>query len=390
VLIDNSPGDFTVTLIFCRARRLEVQGSKNMKPRTLPKGLYPRSAFTLVELLVVIAIVGLLVALLLPAVQAAREAARRAQCQSNIKNVAMAVINYESSRKMMPRGMNFPKNLESSIGYLGFFNANWIITVLPYLEEQPLYDSFDLTKRINDNTAPLANNRNYNARGTQISVLLCPSDGNNRILYQGSGGSPHGGNWARTNYAGNAGGAYLFATCNPMELCAFGPDSPGWMSDKRRGVMGPNASVAFRRITDGTSKTILVGEIRTGLTERDARGSWALGHAGASLLAMYGSDGDANGPNACYPLADDVYSDVCGTANGKANCMDCDPGYFAQATIRSMHAGGAYAAMCDGSVMFVSDDIETSGQFGNWGSLWDRLIASADNGIAGSFAGSLP
>lgn len=254
-----------------------------------------RIGFTLVELLVVIAIIGILVALLLPAVQAAREAARRAQCQSNIKNVTMAVLTYESSRKVMPRGMNFPKTLESSIGYLGIFNANWIITILPNLEEQPLYDSFDLTKRINDNAAPLASNRNYNARGTPIAVLLCPSDGNNRILYQGSGGSPHGGNWARTNYAGNAGGAYLFATCNPMELCAFGPDSPGWMSDKRRGVMGPNTSVAFRRITDGTSKTILVREIRTGLTERDSRGVWALGHAGASLLAMYGSEGDATG-----------------------------------------------------------------------------------------------
>jgi prepilin-type N-terminal cleavage/methylation domain-containing protein/prepilin-type processing-associated H-X9-DG protein len=348
----------------------------------------PRNAFTLVELLVVIAIIGLLIALLLPAVQAAREAARRAQCQSNIKNAAIAVLTYESSRKVMPFGMSFPKAAETGIGTLNIFNANWIISILPNLEEQALYDAFDLTKRINDNTAPLATNRNYNARGTQIPVLLCPSDGNNRILYQG--GAPHGGNWARTNYAGNSGGAFLYSTCNPAELCAYGPDSEGWKSPKRRGVMGPNASVAFRKVTDGSSKTILVGEIRAGITERDARGVWAMGHAGASLLAMYGSEGDANGPNACYPLADDVYSDVCGPNNGKTNCMDCDPGYFAQATVRSAHAGGAYVAMCDGSVMFVSDDIETSGQYGNWGSLWDRLIASADNGIPGAFAGSFP
>src|SRR4051812_12631818 len=65
-------------------------------------------AFTLVELLVVIAIIGILVALLLPAIQAAREAARRAQCQSNMHNVALAVLNFESSKKILPNGMNFP------------------------------------------------------------------------------------------------------------------------------------------------------------------------------------------------------------------------------------------------------------------------------------------
>jgi prepilin-type N-terminal cleavage/methylation domain-containing protein len=350
----------------------------------------PRSGFTLVELLVVIAIIGVLVALLLPAIQSAREAARRAQCQNNIKNTAMGVLTYESSRKVLPQGMTFPNALEANIGYLSFFNANWIISILPHIEEQPLYDSFELKKRINDNTAPLASNKNYIARGVEIAVLLCPSDANNRVLYQGAAGSGHGGNWARTNYAANAGGAYLFAICDPLDLCAYSPDSAGWKSDKRRGVMGPNASVAFRRITDGASKTILIGEIRAGATDNDARGVWAMGHAGASLLAMYGSEGDDNGPNACYPIADDVYSNVCGKPDGIANCMDCDAGYFAQATVRSAHTGGAYIAKCDGSVSFVSDDIETSGQYGNWGSLWDRLIASADSGITGSFAGTLP
>jgi prepilin-type processing-associated H-X9-DG protein len=71
--------------------------------------------------------------------------------------------------------------------------------------------------------------------------------------------------------------------------------------------------------------------------------------------------------------------------------MDCYAGnHFAQATVRSVHPGGAYVAMTDGSVTFVSDDIETSGNFGSWGSLWDRLIASGDEGMPGDFSGSLP
>ena len=345
--------------------------------------------FTLVELLVVIAIIGVLVALLLPAVQAAREAARRATCQNNLKNVSLAVLTFESARKTVPHGMTFPKALESEIGGLSTFNSNWIISVLPYMEQQSLYQSFDLKRRINDNAAPLENNKNYNARGTRLPVLLCPSDANNSILYQGPA-VIHGGNWARTNYAGNSGGAYLFATCNPVDLCSNGPDSAGWQSDKRRGVMGPNVSASLAKITDGTTNTILVGEIRTGLTEKDARGVWAMGHAGASLLAMFGSEGDANGPNACYPKADDIYSDVCGQADCIGNCMDCDPGYFAQATVRSSHAGGAFLAMCDGSVAFVSEDIETSGEYGSWGSIWDRLIASADGGMSGDFASASP
>jgi prepilin-type N-terminal cleavage/methylation domain-containing protein/prepilin-type processing-associated H-X9-DG protein len=347
--------------------------------------------FTLVELLVVIAIIGILVALLLPAVQSAREAARRAQCQNNIKNVSLAVLNYESSRKELPYGMTFPTSMESKLSTLDQFNANWIISILPYLEEQPLYDSFD-KRPINYQKV---GSQNYIARGTKIPVLLCPSDAYNHVLYQGHPASSHGGNWARGNYAANAGGSYLAyteTTCVSIpEQCAYSRDSAGWQSKMRRGVMGPNASVRLKQITDGTSKTILVGEIRAGLTERDARGVWALGHAGASLLAMFGSGGDDNGPNAPYMWADDVYSDVCGTPFALAEGMDCNGGTsFYQGTVRSMHKGGAYIAMCDGSARFVDDDIETSGNWGNWGSLWDRLIASADSDAPGIFQGMFP
>ena len=354
-----------------------------------------RIAFTLVELLVVIAIIGVLVALLLPAVQAAREAARRAQCQSSAKNVALAGLNYESSNKKFPVGMSFnAAQYRTKIhDQLKEYGPNWIIYILPFLEQQSTFSKFNLKLPINNDGAGASASdvRNREARGTEISVLLCPSDSNNRAKYVGKI-SFHGDNWARGNYAANSGGNFIGGggcSARPGETipaCTAGPDASGsipnddgWSSDLRRGVMGPNIGVSLKQITDGTTKTIMLGEIRAGLSEKDSRGTWAMGHAGSSLLAIFGSGGDANGPNACYPSADDVYSDVCGTDQAKAECMDCFTGGAAdQATTRSSHPGGVHIAMCDGSVSFLSDNVETSGIGGPWGTAWDFMIGSAD------------
>src|SRR5882757_9027104 len=145
-----------------------------------------RRGFTLVELLVVIAIIGILVALLLPAIQAAREAARRAQCEANIHNVALAVLNYESTNKIFPKAMTYDQAIASSSAFnygqgtlaLG---PNWVIETLPYLEEQALHDAFDLKSKINDLTVT---GKNRIARGSMIPVLLCPSDAEyNRVSF---------------------------------------------------------------------------------------------------------------------------------------------------------------------------------------------------------------
>jgi len=369
---------------------LAMNSSSSTRPDRSAQG------FTLVELLVVIAIIGILVALLLPAIQAAREAARRTQCQSNIRNVALAVLNYESSNEIFPMGMTFEPTAanRNSIDRLRQFGPNWMIAVLPYLEEQPLYDTFDFSLPINSLTPLDETNRNRTARGSEIPVLLCPSDPYNRVFYQGASGSGHGDNWARGNYAGNAGGADIYPGVSENRMS--GPDSPGWKNDRKRGVMGCNTSVPLRRIIDGTSKTILVGEIRAGVNSGDARGVWALGHAGPSLIAGYGSNGDDNGPNVCNPRADDIYySGTCESPEAidllRDECMTCDAvNYFAQQTVRSTHVGGAFVAMCDGSVTFVSDDVETSGRFGNWGTPWDYMIASADSREPGPYSNPRP
>jgi prepilin-type N-terminal cleavage/methylation domain-containing protein len=359
-----------------------------------------RNAFTLVELLVVIAIIGILVALLLPAIQAAREAARRSQCQSNMKNVALAVLNYEDRAKKFPVGMSYNAALYHGKAHnqLAELGPNWIIRILPYLEQQAIYDRFDLKWPINgkNKDAPPTDPkdvRNHEARGASIGVLLCPSDGYNQVLYAGKI-TFHGNNWARGNYAGNAGNNYIggggcmryngdndgYSACTDGPNASGSlPDLDGWWSDYRRGVMGLNISVRIAEITDGTTKTIMVGEVRAGISDKDARGVWAMGHAGSSLIARYGSAGDDNGPNVCFPAADDVYSDICGEPVSREECMACHTGGAAdQATVRSSHVGGAMLAMCDGSVNFVSDDVETSGVDGEWGSPWDYMISSAD------------
>ena len=308
---------------------------------------------------------------------------------------ALAVLNFESSKKILPQGMTFNPAIASTTAFNYGpmdFGPNWIIEILPYLEEQPLYDSFDLTTKINDSSVT---SKNRIARGTLIPVLLCPSDGYNKSLYAQAGRvTTHGDNWARTNYAANAGRADLWWDITKGDRYMNGPDSPGWKDNCKRGVIGPNTSVKLARISDGTSKTILLGEIRAGISTGDSRGAWALGHAGATILAGYGAGGDDNGPNVCNPVhkEDDVFSNICADPEAASTCMSCDLGtYFSQATVRSVHVGGSFVTMCDGSVQFISDDIETTGPTINSPccTVWDYMIASADGGQPGLYNGAV-
>jgi prepilin-type processing-associated H-X9-DG protein len=165
--------------------------------------------------------------------------------------------------------------------------------------------------------------------------------------------------------------------------------------------MGPNVAVTLKRVVDGTSKTIMLAEIRAGITEGDGRGVWALGHAGASLVAMYGSGGDDQGPNQPDYRADDVIADDCSAGSGLCQTspppngltqpenMNCSGGgTYDQATARSKHPGGVHVAMVDGSVQFVSDDIESSGCPGTCCTAWDYMITSADGGRLGAYNGA--
>ncbi len=313
-----------------------------------------RRGFTLVELLVVIAIIGVLVALLLPAVQSAREAARRTQCLNNVKQLGLALHTYHGVHKFFPPSLTYPEGVNPETS--PEFGVNWVIALLPFIEQQPLQDAFDLTVAI---SAPI----NREPRGTVLNAMICPSDtANHAVKYANDN---EGDNWARGNYGANACLGFLSTGFRPCH----GAGSERWVGELYQGVMGSNVALNIDGIGDGTSNTILLGEVRAGLAAADRRGVWAMGAPGASSLWGHASD-DAIGPNSCQSASDNILGcqgiiSAVGEATMFAECMTCCGGCSStQATTRSRHPGGVYVAMADGSSRFISDHVEK-------GTTWD-------------------
>ena len=317
------------------------------------------NGFTLVELLVVIAIIGILVALLLPAIQAAREAARRSQCQNNVHNLGLGALNYHDTHSSLPVGVSNPRKANGDYEYTNGAQmtasnaklfANWAIQILPFIEEQALYDSFVLYDEA-PGTA-LNDFPNRPERGTELAYMLCPSDNG-----RGNFCSASGGNWARGNYGLNMGLGFLWNHRDPED-----PDNP-WRHQCGRGVAGVNRGATVAQIEDGTTKTIMFGELRVGVSERDRRGTWAMPMVGSNLLAEQASN-YGGGPNNCEEGADDITdralieNDV-GIDRLRIECMTMGWDNSVSVTLRSKHPGGVHVAMCDGAVRFVSNDIQS-------------------------------
>jgi prepilin-type processing-associated H-X9-DG protein len=260
------------------------------------------------------------------------------------------------------------------------------VRILPYAEQSTVYNQIDFKVKY------LSHANNALVRATQLGVFLCPSDSYNQTpLEIVSGGVSQ--IWARGNYAANAGNGPLLNWGTRTDRID-GPDSPGWQDPKRRGAIGPNVSVRLKEITDGTSNSMLLGEVRAGITAFDRRGTWALGQAGGSMLIWFGTTGDANGPNLCFENADDV----AGVRQADIPLMvqECMQEYYqdelnAQATTRSMHQGGVNLGMADGSAHFVSNSVEVGppNVRSTWPdalpmTVWDKLIATADDQIIGA------
>ncbi|HEV2968657.1 MAG TPA: DUF1559 domain-containing protein [Pirellulales bacterium] len=357
-----------------------------------------RRAFTLVELLVVITIIGILMSLLLPAVQSAREAARKLQCANNIKQLGLALLNYHASFGTFPPSSVW-KTSSSNGWKLDLTNIakannaelfeNWVITILPQLEQQNLRNSFDLTN-------PIPNAANATARGTALSVMLCPSDSFNQKSFDGSKGSntsSMGDGWARGDYAANASLGYMGYGNSNGAGSGTQPIGGGWVIRWLRGIMGANASLRIDDIKDGASNTILLGEIRAGIIPQDARGIWAMSGASPSALWAHGYL-DGAGPDSQTAADDTLSCSETQTAVGTSAQliqmgMGCwtHGGSNSQQLARSLHIGGVNTCFADGSVRFISDFVEitpagadptkASPPGSNLG-VWDRLNLSND------------
>lgn len=369
-----------------------------MKSSIFPQRL--RNGFTLVELLVVIAIIGVLVSLLLPAVQSAREAARRTQCTNNVKQLGLGLLNYHDSRERYPFAVTYePDNIKNKGGMAGIgrnplYGPNWIIEILPFMEQQSLHKRFDLTQAISADI-------NREPRGTVVSALVCPSDPN---AAQAFNATPEQGsdNWARGNYGAMSSlihmqsGNFSYNKEKSAVTMMFWDGKP-WT----RGVMGGNVALSMRQVEDGTSNTIVMAEVRAGVTQSDRRGIWAMGVAGASSFWGHATD-DCIGPNSCLAGADNIwgFSNVVAELGGAnaadgtllADCMPAGDGPSNQATPRSAHANGVMAGMGDGSVVFVSNSISThAGSSFNWifeeedaflrYGAWEKLTCAQDGGV---------
>ena len=300
--------------------------------------------FTLVELLVVITIIGILIALLLPAVQAAREAARRMQCSNNIKQVALALHNYHSTYKRFPIGYRYAPYGSSSNSW------PWCERILPYLEQQAVYDKIDW--QFPCVSSPYEQDA-HDVYVAQISAFLCPSDPGASVPWNNDSycydyGEPWGHHErGRMSYGGNFGRGQL-------------DDIQEVYGKRVHGVFHPRQQRAIRDIIDGTTNTLLVGEILGG-HECSLR---AIHSYSSSPVFM--QDFGPNDPTPDMAYRCDTRDNVANNPNGPAPCMgDSSASPCSQPVIhmmvrhsaRSMHPGGVQVGLCDGSTRFISENI---------------------------------
>jgi prepilin-type N-terminal cleavage/methylation domain-containing protein len=320
-----------------RSRRIAQRPSGSCNRRDRESGSRAaagagRGGFTLVELLVVIAIIGILIALLLPAVQSAREAARRAQCRNKLKQIGLALLNYEAAHAVFPPGgitrtttcdLQAPNWTDTGM-------ASWTVMILPFLEQQARYDRYDLAGSFAP-THRITGADNYDQQFEPNPTFECPSD-------------PRSGRrWPLNNYFACQGGGQT-ADC-------FAGSDPG-RKIFHNGMFFANESIGFRHLKDGSSHTVMVGESRYMTTKTDTE-TWAAGnrekwHSWDSA-SMRGTNAGAWS----------MYIGI-GATHRPINYTDV-PGWPAMTTsFSSHHPMGCHLMAADGSVHFVDEAISLS------------------------------
>jgi prepilin-type N-terminal cleavage/methylation domain-containing protein len=280
-----------------------------------------RFGFTLVELLVVISIIGILVSLLLPAVQAAREAARKSQCQNNLKQIGLAVLNYEQAHRQLPPGGVWREGIRGGSVYA---------YLLPMLEETAAYQALDFRHaNVDDTKFPGTEDR---VDSLMIPTLICPSD-DRETSYEGR--VPH-------NYAASRGPTEVW--WNPRSLCDYPwADRALAPLDDPRIFAGPFTRVGtqerMRGIKDGLSKTIFFGEVRPNCSEH-ARNGWLASNNGNGYCTTL------------IPINYDTCNDASPDPCHRSNNWNTEVGF------KSSHNAGVFFLFGDGSVRFLGEEVD--------------------------------
>ena len=308
-----------------------------------------KSGFTLVELLVVIAIIGILIGMLLPAVQQVREAARRIECGNNLRQVALAAMNYESANSKFPPGVEQERLENNFQGHSVFY------FILPFMEQQNVFTTMDGDIPLNNVVADPADLR----ASSVIPALLCPSDtlGTESLPFP-STGTPsafYGG----TSYRGNAGERPFFATSSSNDgmFMAVGPDA------RRAADADPGVEVTFGAISDGSSNTVLFGEFLH--LDQNFDTFAAIGWTSGSDIRGWSRWYPAGGDRGLSNIFGGGFAPINFTipwAEGEAGAPGSRNGWFIfedqrLSSFGSAHPGGANLVYSDGSTHFITDTI---------------------------------
>jgi prepilin-type N-terminal cleavage/methylation domain-containing protein len=290
-----------------------------------------QSGFTLIELLVVIAIIAILIALLLPAVQQAREAARRSSCRNNMKQLGLALHNYHDTFKIFPFGWDTRGSL-------------WSAHILPYMDQANVYNTL-IWQESGPGNWDLDTSPNERACETVIPTFICPSlpiplqhdynDIDRRVV---------------SSYRGNAGSEA--SSDDQSTSASIMPGSKSLETMYLNGIFSACSKTTISDIIDGSSNTILIGESQTDPDfSKDGQGMdhWYIGSPQADPCACNGGTGGTE------------FTEAVGTTILGMNLRNVNPaanGSLMEITFGSWHEGGAFFTLGDGSVRFISENVD--------------------------------